>query len=217
MKSITINNDLISLTGIIASDFTENHIMYNEKFYTFMITSPRLSGIDDTLPVVISEKLLTLIDFKIGNVIHIIGQIRSRNKFNVEKQRSELLIFIFVDKIKNIDNNSTHTHIIKVDGTICRNVNCRTTPFGRTISDLLLAVNSLHNKSYYLPCIAWGRNAIYTSTLQIGDSISINGRLQSRPYVKTIGNISYDRIAYEISIRELKLLNYKGADMNESV
>lgn len=81
----------------------------------------------------------------------------------------------------------------------------RTTPLGREITDILLAVNRLYGKSDYIPCIAWGRNARFASTFQIGDNIKIWGRVQSRDYQKKLedGRVEI-RTAYEVSIFKLE-------------
>ncbi len=59
-------------------------------------------------------------------------------------------------------------------------------PLGRDICDLLLAVNRRYRRADYLPCIAWGSLALQCSQLQTGDALWLDGRLQSRTYLKTI-------------------------------
>jgi single-stranded DNA-binding protein len=76
----------------------------------------------------------------------------------------------------------------------------RSTPFGREICDMMLAVNRAFGKSDYVPCIAWGRNAQYASRFRIGDRVRLTGRLQSREYQKLLENGEYMiRMAYEVS------------------
>ena len=80
----------------------------------------------------------------------------------------------------------------------------RTTPFKREICDVLLAVNRAYNKSDYIPCIAWGRNARYVNTLSVGDHIVLSGRIQSREYVKMLPDGTQEtRTAYEVSVSRL--------------
>ena len=69
---------------------------------------------------------------------------------------------------------------ILLSGYICKPPVYRTTPFNREIADVLVAVNRAYNKSDYIPCIAWGRNARFVKTLCVGDKIAISGRIQSR-------------------------------------
>ena len=79
----------------------------------------------------------------------------------------------------------------------------RRTPLGRDICDLLLAVNRKYRRADYLPCIAWGSLALACSRLEVGDSLRLDGRLQSRTYLKTLGETTQERTAYEISISSL--------------
>ena len=78
------------------------------------------------------------------------------------------------------------------------------TPFGREITDLLVAVNRAYNKSDYIPCIVWGRNARYASGLEVGDKVVMSGRVQSRDYEKKLetGEV-VTRTAYEVSVAKI--------------
>jgi single-stranded DNA-binding protein len=92
-----------------------------------------------------------------------------------------------------------------LNGYICKPPVYRTTPFGREIADILIAVNRSYNKSDYIPCIAWGRNARFASKLTIGENIRIWGRMQSRPYQKkTDDGQVFDKVAYEVSISKIE-------------
>ena len=74
------------------------------------------------------------------------------------------------------------------------------------ICDVLIAVNRAYNKSDYLPCIAWGRNAKYVSELAVGSKVSIVGRIQSREYQKhTESGEVLNKTAYEVSINKVQL------------
>ena len=96
---------------------------------------------------------------------------------------------------------------VYLNGYICKTPVYRTTPFGREIADILLAVNRAYNKSDYIPCIAWGRNAKYAGALSVGDNISIWGRVQSREYQKKINEEEVEnRVAYEVSISKMELI-----------
>ena len=95
-------------------------------------------------------------------------------------------------------------NIIEITGFICKEPTYRTTPFNREICDCLIAVNRAYNKSDYLPCIAWGRNAKFVSELPVGTKVSIVGRIQSREYQKHLesGDI-LNKVAYEVSINKI--------------
>ena len=97
-----------------------------------------------------------------------------------------------------MDNN-----IIELDGYICKPVIYRVTPLNREICDVLLAVNRGNNKSDYIPCIAWGSNAQFVSSLEVPERLRIVGRIQSREYNKSIGLEVVTKRAYEVSIARL--------------
>ena len=102
------------------------------------------------------------------------------------------------------------TNEVVLVGFICKKPIYRQTPFGREISDLLLAVNRAYNKSDYIPCIAWGRNARFCQNLEVGTQVKVVGRVQSRMYEKkhedgTVEN----RVAYEVSVGSLEVIEEK--------
>ena len=100
------------------------------------------------------------------------------------------------------------TNQIFLDGYICKEPIYRKTPLGREIADLLIAVNRPYGKSDYIPCIAWGRNARYASTFEVGGHIQIWGRVQSREYVKKINEEESEKhIAYEVSVSKLEYID----------
>ena len=68
-----------------------------------------------------------------------------------------------------------------------------------------MAVNRAYNKSDYIPCIAWGRNARYMANLEVGSNIQLWGRVQSRTYQKRIGEEVEERVAYEVSVSKIEL------------
>ncbi|MEG1395272.1 MAG: single-stranded DNA-binding protein, partial [Clostridia bacterium] len=100
----------------------------------------------------------------------------------------------------------TNPNFIEITGFVCKKPIYRMTPFKREICDVLIAVNRAYNKSDYIPCIMWGRNARYIQNMPIGEKITICGRIQSRSYVKSVSeNESVERVAYEVSVS--KILN----------
>ena len=159
---------------------------------------PRLSQQTDILPVTISERLLSCHDASVGATLSIIGQFRSYNK--LEQERSRLMLTVFARDISESDDEP-NPNVIELEGYICKPPLYRTTPFKREICDILLAVNRAYNKSDYIPCIAWGRNARYVNGLSVGDRIAVQGRIQSREYQKTGEDGSQiTKTAYEVSI-----------------
>ncbi|MDO4300565.1 MAG: single-stranded DNA-binding protein [Clostridia bacterium] len=206
MENSNTQNNYIILSGQIVSDFTYSHQVYGEAFYSFLLCSKRLSDTYDTLPVTISERLLIDIEAKTGSFITVTGQLRSYNNYSDGK--THLILTVFAKDISINEEKTKDINNIQLNGFICKPPIYRTTPFGRQIADILLAVNRAYNKSDYIPIICWGRNALYASNMEVGSNILITGRMQSRNYQKKISdNEIIEKTAYEISVSKIEKLN----------
>ena len=206
------NNQLV-LVGKVTSEKRFSHEIYGEKFYIFDLSVPRLSGNADIIPITISERLL-IQDLSIGKNIMIEGQFRSYNSF--ENERNKLILTVFAKEIKFAENQEEEfeptkdnsSNEVVLDGYICKKPIYRKTPFGREIADILLAVNRAYNKSDYIPCIAWGRNARFSESIPVGTEVRIIGRVQSRQYEKKYEDgTSEIKIAYEVSVASLEVID----------
>ena len=207
------NNHLL-LVGKVTSDKRFSHEIYGEKFYIFDMEVPRLSDTTDIIPVTASERILTDDLLGIGNKLIVKGQFRSYNSYENEKNKLILTVFakdiIPEESLEEEEKEETKkvSNEVTLLGYICKKPIYRQTPFGREIADILLAVNRAYNKSDYIPCIAWGRNARFSQNLPTGTEVKIIGRVQSRNYEKkhedgTIEN----KVAYEVSIASLEVIN----------
>lgn len=177
-----------------------SHRIYGEAFYTFYLECDRLSDKKDVLPVTVSERLLARYPMCDGNVVCVRGQLRSYNK--LIGGRIRLYLTIFAHEIGDAEGTLNE---IEMTGYICKPPIYRVTPFGREITDLLVAVNRAYNKSDYIPCIVWGRNARYADGLEVGDRVSVYGRVQSREYEKVMDSgETMQRTAYEVSVARLQ-------------
>ncbi len=197
-------NNTVYIAGKIVADCVFSHEVYGEGFYTFQISSERLSDKADILPVTVSERLIDMNLLQIGKKVDIIGQLRSYNNYNSKKNRLVLTIFARELRLMEEEEEKSENQIF-LNGFICKPPIYRKTPFGREISDILVAVNRAYNKSDYIPCIAWGRNARYIANLAVGANIRIWGRVQSRVYQKRIGEAIEERVAYEVSVSKIEL------------
>ncbi|WP_066872827.1 single-stranded DNA-binding protein [Clostridium mediterraneense] len=209
MDNLMLNNK-IYLEGTVASELEYSHEMYGEKFYTFDLEVMRLSDSKDMLNITVSERLITEIGLEIGKDILVEGQLRSYNKF--VNGSNKLILTVFARNIEDCLERSKNPNEIFLDGFICKDPVYRTTPFGREIADVLLAVNRAYNKSDYIPTIAWGRNSRFCKTLEVGDNIRIWGRLQSREYQKKVSDTEViKKIAYEVSISKMERVSEEDA------
>ncbi|NLK36062.1 MAG: single-stranded DNA-binding protein [Gracilibacteraceae bacterium] len=205
MTDKVIESNNVTVYGVVISKPEFSHEMYGEGFYMVYLEVPRLSDISDILPVTISERLIQGLNITVGSTLLVEGQLRSYNKY--QEGSNKLILTIFARNLKAEDQEVKNPNQIYLDGYICKKPIYRTTPFGREITDMLLAVNRPYNKSDYIPCIAWGRNARYSENLKVGERIRIWGRIQSRNYQKKVSeNEVITRTAYEVSISKMEVL-----------
>ncbi len=201
-------NNRVYFMGEIATEATFSHEVYGEGFYELFVKVMRLSGQADILPVTISERLIQGHDLKVGSTVCALGQFRSYNK--LEGGRSRLMLTVFVREIVEAAPSRNPNSIV-LSGYICKPPVYRTTPFNREIADLLIAVNRAYNKSDYIPCIAWGRNARFVQNLKVGDRVALSGRIQSREYQKRYSETeAVTMTAYEVSVSKLAAFDDGG-------
>ena len=205
MADKIIENNQVSIMGKVASGFTFSHQVYGEGFYLVDVLVKRLSDSEDRIPLMVSERLVDVTQDYEGEYIMVQGQFRSYNRH--EEKKNRLVISVFVRELTFVEeaDDSIKTNQIFLDGYICKPPVYRKTPLGREIADLLLAVNRPYGKSDYIPCICWGRNARYASAFEVGGHVLIWGRIQSREYIKKLGeNETEKRVAYEVSVSKLE-------------
>ena len=230
-----LENNYLTLVGKVTSEKQFSHEIYGERFYSFDLSVPRLSGNADIIPVTVSERLITDEMMQIGTKLLIKGQFRSYNSY--ENERNRLILTVFAKDIEKLEEEvpktevnekgeevqvndfvkkETVTNEVVLIGYICKKPIYRQTPFGREIADLLLAVNRAYNKSDYIPSIAWGRNARFCQNLEVGTEVKIVGRIQSRNYEKKYedGTI-VKKVAYEVSVGSLEVIR-ESEDSNEA-
>ncbi|MDE6474634.1 MAG: single-stranded DNA-binding protein [Clostridia bacterium] len=196
-----MNNNKLQLVGTVVKEPIYTHEVFGEGFYETVVAVPRLSEQKDFIPITISDRLLVRHEVQVGNKINLVGQFRSYNK--IEGEKSKLLLTAFVRDLLPMDETVT-PNSIEITGYICKPPIYRTTPFKREICDVLIAVNRAYNKSDYIPCIMWGRNARFVQNMKVGDKLTVVGRIQSRTYVKNLGeDKSEERVAYEVSVSKI--------------
>ena len=208
-KMKMMNNKVI-LKGIFSTDyFNYEYNFNNEAFYSSYFRIDRSSGSADIVRVILSDKFLSMnVDF--NRHVTLIGELRTRNC--KDSGKSKLDIYVFVQDICQANDNE-YDNVVTLTGYICKTPIIRDTPMGRTITDVLIAVNRYYNRSDYIPCIAWSRNARFIKNLQIGTKVSVSGRLQSREYTKQLDDDTYKTFtAYEMSISSIEVISEDTGD-----
>ena len=194
----------IHLRGHVCQPLQFGHELFGEQFFVTTLRVPRLSGAEDFLPITLSERLLIDEPIAAGSILCLDGQLRSYNK--VVEGSGRLLITAFAQRLLP-EEDEENPNRVQLTGALCKAPSYRTTPFGREIADLMLAVNRSYGKSDYIPCITWGRTARYAANLKIGDKVQLVGRFQSRNYQKQLpdGTI-LNKVAYEVSVSKLSAM-----------
>lgn len=223
MDTNYLESNYLTLVGKVTGEKKFSHEIYGERFFIFKLSIPRLSGNADIIPITVSERLITDEMLQEGKKLLVKGQFRSYNSY--ENERNKLILTVFAKDVVELEENEEDNEIVKKDsisnevvliGFICKKPIYRQTPFGREIADILLAVNRAYNKSDYIPCIAWGRNARFSQNLEVGTKVKVVGRVQSREYEKKHEDGTVEtKIAYEVSIGSLEIVEEDDAENNE--
>lgn len=168
--------------------------------YTFPLTVTRLSGTEDTVNVICDEALLGAVAVTEQQRLAVTGELRTHN--NRTGVGSRLKVYVYAEAIETTDGQAENS--IRLRGAICKKPVYRITPLGREICDLHAAVNRASGQSDYIPCICWGRNALNASVMEVGTTVELTGRLQSREYIKQTEAGEEKRIAYELSVATIE-------------
>lgn len=225
MDTNYLENNYLTLVGKVTGEKEFSHEIYGERFYTFKLGIPRLSGNQDIIPITISERLVGEDTLQEGKKLLVKGQFRSYNSY--ENERNRLILTVFAKDVMEVEEEEieeeneiirkdTITNEVVLVGYLCKKPIYRQTPFGREISDILLAVNRAYNKSDYIPCISWGRTARFCQNLEVGSQVKVIGRVQSRMYEKKYedGTVQ-NRVAYEVSVGSLEVIKEKEIEKEE--
>jgi hypothetical protein len=203
------DKNILVVSGMV-NVIEKSHDFHGEQFYHVMLDVIRLSENVDTIPVIVSEKLLFKNEIAPGMLITIEGQVRTKNQKD-SSVKSKLLVFGYASDVNQITEEELLANEIKnqvkMEGFICKVPTHRKTKTGRIITDLLVACNRQYSKSDYVPCITWGINAKMANKLCVGDKVRFTGRFQSREYLRKNDEIGLVNTAYEVSISNIEIIN----------
>ena len=194
-----LNYNRVELRGTVDDVPALSHVNHGCAFYRFTLSVLRLSGQADKLPVIVPKSLLLLTPLTPGDTVHITGQLRSFN--NKSGEGAKLVITVFAKELYLCDDDDLNE--VRLIGTLCKKPNLRMTPMGRDICDLMLAVNRRYGRSDYLPCITWGLKAREAAGGGTGTMVTLEGRIQSRNYIKIVGGDPVEKTAFEVSVTDI--------------
>lgn len=218
MSDERTGNNRVYIRGEIVSKFSYSHEAYGKRFYMADICICRNSGYRDVVPFIASDKLMDAGHDYCGQMVSVYGQFHSYNSRGRGWRR--LKLFLFAHEIDFSGGEPAENRVdneIILEGVLCKEPVYRKTPLGREITDVLLAVNRPYGKTDYIPCIAWGWNAVAAARLKVGTAVKIQGRIQSREYVKLLGEETETRVAYEVSVNILSLTGNAGETPVETI
>lgn len=205
--SETQNSNALVIYGKVSKKELSHEYM-EEKFFKMSLDVPRQSGAIDTLPVIVSEKLLFNNEVEEGQYIRVEGQLRTRNEKS--SVRNKLVVFGYALEVIKITEEEflaqEDKNVVKVSGFIVKKPCVRETKKGRKIADTIIACNRQHNRSDYIPCIIWGKEAGFARNLETSNKVAICGRLQSREYpTRGENGEQVMRTAYELSVQKISV------------
>ncbi len=194
-----ISRNIAQLCGVIAAAPVFSHSGRGESFYTFPLEVARLSGATDKINIIVRDELMESVALNEAEKLCVKGELRSFN--NKSGEGAKLVITVFAKELYLCDDDDLNeVHLV---GTLCKKPNLRMTPMGRDICDLMLAVNRRYGRSDYLPCITWGLKARETAEWDTGTMVTLDGRIQSRSYVKIVGGDPVEKTAFEVSVTDI--------------
>jgi primosomal replication protein N len=193
-------NNRVLLCGTAAGRPVYSHSSRGWDFFSLPLEVRRLSGSVDRLPLLLRRELLEATELRDAGKLRVRGELRSFN--NRRGEGAKLQLSVFVRELDFCDEEDGNQALLR--GALCKPPILRSTPLGREICDLMLAVNRRCGRSDYLPCICWGSLARRAARWPVGQRLQLSGRLQSRDYRKLTEQGPETRTAYEVSAMEIE-------------
>ncbi len=192
----------VLLCGRVSDAPVHSHDSHGKQYCLFYLETERLSGATDRIRVLATADQLAPLCLCRGDMVRVEGALRSFN--NRAPEGSRLIIAVLARTLEYgcppFDNQ------ISAIGALCKAPVYRKTPLGREITDMIIAVNRRHGRADYLPVIAWGAGARVCAQCVVGQRIAIEGRVQSREYIKVTETGELKKIAYEVSVARVEVL-----------
>lgn len=181
------------ICGRISTEISYSHSVLDEHFNKFFVTVKRGNGIEDSIPIIASVRIIEPSLLNVGIFVQLTGQYRAHTDCERHKQ-----VFVLARSIEVIDEE-LYLNEVFLDGVICKEPCYRRLKSGKEITGLCVANNQKHDKAYYLPVIVWDKYAKEVSHYNVGDIIECKGRIQSRNYYKEDRMFS----VYEMNVQSI--------------
>ena len=193
------NKNKIFLRGRLTAPPATSHTNHGVEYLMLPLAVRRLSGAEDTLHVIAAREQLDALTLEPDAPLAVRGEVRTFNNRSGVGRR--LVVSVFARELSQAAGEDENR--LELSGTLCKPPVLRAPPLGRTICDMILAINRRYGRADYLPCIAWGSLAYRCASMNVGDRLALEGRLQSRIYTKEVDGQLQERTAFEISIMSL--------------
>src|SRR5690554_2659783 len=121
MTDKIFDTNQVNVAGEVMNNFEFSHEVFGEGFYLININVPRLSNAYDVIPVMVSERIIDVNEDLTGKHVEVIGQFRSYNRH--EENKNRLILSVFAREIRVIDEDEDMSKIksnhIFLDGYVC--------------------------------------------------------------------------------------------------
>ena len=204
MSDIINTRNLAVISGQITGNFRPCPGNPGRNLCMTDLAVKRLSGRIDYIPVTIRTDTADIMHNRIGQVMRITGRFSSYNYRSTDGSHLNLSLIAHAHVfLNNLDDNENSVFL---DGYLSRIPVFRTTPLGRRITELTIAVNYPSLESDYIPCICRNNTASSASMFPCGTHVLAWGRIPSREYLKKINELeTCQKTAYEVSVQRIFL------------
>ena len=199
----------IKLKGII-TNIQPSHTIQGIEFNKANLIVKRSDGKEDTLNVRFKKFSNPYVD---NSEVTLSGNLRSYStRLENGNNKVELYVFTYFDQPELDENDQEYVNHVELDGRICKIEKLRETKHGKHNVHMILANNlivsdGVKKLNSYIPCIAWGNEAVKLSELAVNTKLKLVGELHSREYRKTLPDGSFEiRVAHECVIKSFEVV-----------
>lgn len=199
----------INLKGILTT-IEPSHVIQGIEFNKAHLIVSRTDGKEDVLNIRFKKFSNP---YEENQEVTLTGNIRSYSSKQPDgRNKVELYVFTYFDMPELNEDDQEDVNSLELDGRICKIEPLRITKGGKHNLHLILANNLIVSDgkkklNSYIPCIAWGQEAVELSKLPVNSKLKIKGELHSREYKKILEDGSFEfRVAHECVIKSFEVI-----------